>query len=313
MPVEITFRGKLYPHQELAAKDVLSRRQGLAILPTGAGKTVLACYIIAERGQKSAVLVHNKELLYQWKDRLIEFLGLEGGEIGLIGDSKYTIGTKVTVCIINSALKHLDELTNCFGLIIVDECHRTPARTFTDVLSNMNSYFSYGLSATPYRADGLNKVIHLYIGDKLHEVKADSLIRENRIAQARLIVHPTEFTCDIPSDQYQEIVTSLITDYHRTWLIVGNVIDCSKNNDGICLLVSDRVWHAEQFRTILGGQGISAALLVGKMTNRSRIDTHERIKNSDVKVLVATTQLIGEGFDLPDLSSIHFSVPMKSL
>lgn len=310
-PAEMAFQGILHPDQELASKDMLSRRQGLIVLPTGAGKTVLACHVMAKLKQKTLILLHNKELLYQWKSRIETFLGLKDEEIGLVGDGKSTIGTKVTISIVNSAVKRLEQLNGAFGLVICDECHRCPARTFTQVLNSLNPYYIYGLSATPYRADKLNRVIYLHVGDKLHEVKPEQLIQENRIAQATLIVHATDFKSDLPSDEYQEIVTNLINDYNRTWLVIGNIIENVRDNDGICLVISDRVWHAENIRTILAGQGVRASLLVGQMSKGKRKKTHEMLTSGDAKVLVATSQLIGEGYDLPELSSIHITVPMK--
>jgi len=95
--------------------------------------------------------VHSKELLYQWANQVNKFLGIEAG---LIGDGKYVIAP-VTIGIVNSVKKHIDELPQHFGHLLVDECHRVPASLFTDVVTSFDSKYSLGLSATAYRRENI--------------------------------------------------------------------------------------------------------------------------------------------------------------
>ena len=75
--------------------------------------------------------------MYQWQARAVQFMGLDKGEIGLIGDGKKNIGQKLTVGIVNSVLKLIDELRARIGYLIIDECHRTPGRTFTEAVNKL--------------------------------------------------------------------------------------------------------------------------------------------------------------------------------
>lgn len=313
IPIDVAFKGQLLPYQNEAVKSILSRRYGLFEAPTGGGKTVIACSVIAERKQNTLIVVHSKELLHQWKDRIMSFLTIDEKDIGLIGDGHFSIGNKITVGIINSLANNIDKLDRAFGQMIVDECHRTPARTFTNVLSRLNSFFILGLSATPYRADGLStKVIYFFVGDRVHTIKPGQLLEVNGIARARLEVHPTNF--DFPlknTSQYQEMITELVNDYHRNQLILHHVIKSSKKSDGVSLVISDRVAHCEHLYTMLQSLNIRSGLLTGQMGKKERESVHDRISKGGIKILIASSRLIAEGFDLPALDQLHIVIPMR--
>ncbi|HIJ91175.1 MAG: DEAD/DEAH box helicase family protein, partial [Desulfobulbaceae bacterium] len=81
-PVDFTFRGELRPYQEEAIGAITRHDFGVLEAGTGSGKTVIALAVIAKRRQPTLVLVHTKELLYQWAERARTFLGVETGLIG---------------------------------------------------------------------------------------------------------------------------------------------------------------------------------------------------------------------------------------
>lgn len=155
--VEFNFHGSLWPFQEDAVKDMLRTTQGVLDCPTGGGKTVIALNIIAERKQPTLIIVHTKELLAQWIDRAGQFLGIDAKDIGVIGAGKFTIGEKITIGMVQTLCRRVDDVKGRFGHVIADECHRCPSRTFTDVVGNMDARFIMGLTATPYRREGFSR------------------------------------------------------------------------------------------------------------------------------------------------------------
>jgi len=163
-PVDFGFRARLHPYQLAAVRDLTARRFGVLEAPPGAGKTVIALDIIARRRQPALVVVHTKELMYQWHRRALEFLNACDDDIGLVGDGRKDIGRKLTIAIINSLYRVMDEVKPTIGHLIVDECHHTPARTFTEVVGRLDASFMLGLSATPYRRDKLTRLIYFYLG-----------------------------------------------------------------------------------------------------------------------------------------------------
>ena len=133
--VDFAFTGQLRPYQKEAAKAMLKRDSGTLAAPTGSGKTVIALSIIAERLQPTLVVVHTKELLNQWIERIGQFLGIPAAEVGVIGGGKKRIGERITVALVQSLYKCAGEVAPHIGHLVVDECHRCPSRTFTEAVT----------------------------------------------------------------------------------------------------------------------------------------------------------------------------------
>ena len=119
--VNFTFHGKLKPFQEQAVNDILSRDFGTLSAATGSGKTIMALYIIAERKQPALIVVHTKELLNQWIDRIETFLGIPKDETGIIGAGRKTIGKQITVATVQSLYKCADQISQHIGYLLIDE------------------------------------------------------------------------------------------------------------------------------------------------------------------------------------------------
>jgi hypothetical protein len=87
-PVAFNFSGQLKTFQSKAVTVMLSRDFGTLNAPTGSGKTVMALYMIARRRQPALIVVHTKDLAYQWMERAGEFLGIPEQDVGFIGAGK---------------------------------------------------------------------------------------------------------------------------------------------------------------------------------------------------------------------------------
>ncbi len=309
-PVDFRFTGNLYAFQAKAVQDILSRRFGVLQSPTGSGKTIIALNVIAKRRQPALIIVHGKELMNQWKERAVEFLDITEDEIGLIGDGKSTIGDRLTIGIINSLYKCADDIRDRFGFLVVDECHRTPARTFTDAVGAFDSCFTLGLSATPYRRDGLTKVIYFHLGERVHEIKEKKLQETKKIMTPTLEVRETNFDFNY-QDNYQDMLSALTEDLERNKLIVQDVISHTRQNNGISLVVSDRKSHCGVLHEMISKKGVSTLLLTGSTAKKERKAIVEKLQDGKIKVLISTSQLIGEGFDLKSLSAIFLCTPVK--
>ena len=215
-PCGYEFNGQLRPYQVQAVDGILGREFGVLEAGTGSGKTVMALAIIASRQQPTLVLVHTKELLYQWRDRIKTFLGIEAG---LIGDGHLNI-RPVSVGIVNTVRKQLDSLVERFGQVIVDECHRVPSTLFNEALRAFPAHYMLGLSATPYRRDGLDKIIAWYCGE--HRAKVERTVLHEVGAVLRPKVHTVETGFDYwYADNYQDMVSALVKDKGRNELIAG--------------------------------------------------------------------------------------------
>jgi len=306
--VPFKFRGQLYPFQEEAVEAVLKNRFGVLNAPTGSGKTIMGLYIISKREQPGLVICHTKELMNQWKARAVEYLGLSEDEIGVIGNGKKEIGPRLTIGIINSVYKVAEEIRGDTGFLIVDECHRVPARTFTETVTAFDSKYMLGLSATCFRRDKLTRLIYYHLGDERCSIDPKTLQDLNRIMRAQLIVKKTGF--DYPyEDNYQEMIRALVDDCDRNTLIANTILNVN-GDEGISLVISDRKSHCHTLFDLIKEKR-SVAILNGDMASREREEVVEKLNQGAVEVLIATSQLIGEGFDLPSLSNIFLATPIK--
>lgn len=304
---DFSFLAKLRPYQEQAVAAICTRSFGVLEAGTGSGKTVMALAAICRRRQPTIVVVHTKELLYQWRDRIAEFIGIEAG---LIGDGKFEV-KPLTVAIVNSARKRTEELVPNFGHLIVDECHRVPATLFTDVVSHFDSYFLLGLSATAFRSDeGMTRLIYYFMGDRIHSVDPMQLKVTGAVLKPKIIRSTTDFNYGYRGD-YQALITALTRHEGRNRQIAADIIDWVRSDpESTALVVSDRVSHCRVFVELLQRHDISVELLTGQIPPDRRNQIVAEVQSGAVQVLVATLQLISEGFDCSGLSSLFLTTPI---
>lgn len=309
----LTFHGALKPFQALAAERMLKKEFGVLSAPTGSGKTVIALYMIAQRRQPAVVVVHNRELAFQWIERIKSFLNLPDDAVGLIGAGKKQVGRPVTVALIQSLCKFSREVSPHTGYLVVDECHRTPSRTFTEAVSAFDARFMLGLTATPWRRDKLSKLIFWYLGDVHHAIDKDDLVARGDILAADVVIRETAFSpYHDPVREYPKMLSELTADDERNRLIAADVAAEVRNGQGVCLVLSDRKKHCEVLQSLLRYRyKTDAALLTGDVAPQQRKDVLKKIGSGTVRVLVATGQLVGEGFDCRDLTTLFIATPVR--
>ena len=310
---DFTFSGTLKTFQAKAVAKMLSKEFGTLSAPTGSGKTVMALYMIAARKQPTLIIVHTKELAFQWIAAIEQFLGIEESEVGLIGAGKHKTGEKVTVALVQSLYRCADEVYKGVGHLVVDECHRAPSRTFTEAVTEFDSKYMLGLSATPWRRDKLSELIFWHLGDVHWEVDKSQLVADGHILRVEVICRETDFEpYHDPVQHYSKMLLELTTDDDRNRLIAADVAQESAVSRGVCLVLSDRKMHCETLKAMLKYKhNVQADLLTGDLTTEERRRVLQRLNNGETKVLIATGQLVGEGFDCKALSTLFLSTPIR--
>jgi superfamily II DNA or RNA helicase len=310
--VNFQFMGNLKDFQEEAVGAMSAWDFGTLAAPAGSGKTVMALALLAHRKQPTLIIVHTRELMDQWVERIATFLAVPVKEIGRIGAGKHNLGDRVTVGMVQTLCKCAAKVAPHIGHLVVDECHRVPSRTFTKVVTAFDTKYMLGLSATPWRRDGMSRLIFWHLGDKVHEVEEANLVEAGEILSADVFIRKTQFspTCD-PSKEYSRMLSELTKDPGRNALIVQDVAGEVANGNGICLILTDRKAHCEALVDLLAERGVEATLLTGDPANGERQRVVEALSFGKVKVLVATGQLIGEGFDCRKLSTLFLATPIK--
>lgn len=315
--VKVDFDGTLTSIQEKAVKKIKESDLGILIAPPGAGKTVMACKLIADRKVSTLILVHRQPLLEQWKERISSFLKIPIKEIGTLSGSKKKMTGKVDVGMLQSIsrLDDLSEIAEKYSQIIIDECHHIPATSFEAILKQLPARYVLGLSATPYRKDGLEKIMFLQCGPVRHEIQpseVSELPKEVSIYETS-IVFPDELGRQPP---YHVLIHHLVTNESRNHLIGTKVAEVLEQNR-FPLLVSDRKDHLEALEKLVSKMcaDVEIVVLEGTLTNKQRRGAYARIAELRLAkkkvMLMATASLIGEGFDLPALDTLIFSTPLS--
>ena len=312
-PMGFSFNGNLRPFQQVAVDRMLAKDFGTLSSATGSGKTIMALYMIAQRRQPTLIIVHTKDLAAQWTLRIEKFLGIEAQEVGIVGGGKKQIGEKVTIALVQSLYKCVEEVAERVGFLVVDECHRCPSRTFTEAVTGFDSQYMLGLSATPWRRDKLSKLIFWHLGDVHHEVDKKHLLKTGDVLPAEVITRETDFKPHYdPVTEYSKMLSELTADTQRNILIAADVAREAATNEGICLVLSDRKAHCENLRALLKFRfKIESEILTGDLNMDQRQLVIEGLNQKRVQVVIATGQLIGEGFDCQNLSTLFLATPIR--
>lgn len=303
----------LRPHQRAAVDAVVDHELAVIVAPPGSGKTVTACAVIAHHRQPTLILVDRKPLLAQWRDRLGEHLGLAEDDIGIIGDGKDTPTGIVDVAMIQSLARRdrPDDVFARYGLVVVDECHHLPAVSFETCVRTAPTRRWLGLTATPYRRDGLEGIIALQCGPTRHETRPGD-ITETSLVQRRLVVHATGFVLDDDTASIQAVFGALADDERRTAQICADV-SAAAAAGRTCLVLTQRTSHIDAICAELDRAGHHAHVLKGGLGKKALAAVHDAMAappGDTGIVVVATGSYLGEGFDWPELDTLFLAFPI---
>jgi superfamily II DNA or RNA helicase len=311
--VDFVFQGELRAFQKTAVEKMLARDFGTLSAPTGSGKTVMALNMVARRRQPAIIIVHTKDLAAQWVERIETFLGIAPAECGMIAGGRTQIGPRITVALVQSLYKCAEEVSAHIGFVVADECHRCPSRTFTEAVVHFDARFMLGLSATPWRRDHLSRLIFWHLGDVHHEVDKAGLVAAGEVLPAEVIVRETRFRpFHDPVSEYSKMLSELTADTERNLLIAQDIAGEVAARSGICLVLSDRRAHCENLKTLLRYRfKVDCELMTGDMPIQERQEVVARLNSGAARVVIATGQLIGEGFDCRGLSTLFLATPVR--
>jgi superfamily II DNA or RNA helicase/very-short-patch-repair endonuclease len=317
-PLSVSFCGSLRPEQQIAAESMLRHETGVLAATTAFGKTVIAAMLIARRGVNTLVLVHRKQLLEQWIERLSSFLNLPAKGVGQLGAGRKKLTGALDIALIQSLVRKgaVNDCVGGYGHMIIDECHHIPAHSFELVARRAKAKFVVGLSATVGRKDGHHPIIFMQCGPVRHRVDAKQQAAARPFSH-RVFVRPTGFR-QLGSSQpdmrleFHELYEQLLHDERRNQMICADVVGTIREGRSP-LVLTERVEHTETLAKLLSPVA-NLIVLHGGQSKKELKAALARVSETPrdaPRVILATGKLVGEGFDDPRLDTLFLALPIS--
>ena len=316
---DLQFQGTLTEEQNQAANKLLKHDIGTLSATTAFGKTVVALYILAKRQVNTLIIVHRRQLLDQWLERIETFLNVPKNQVGKIGGGKNKPTGIIDVAIIQSLIKNheVNDLVANYGQVIFDECHHLSAVSFESVAKACKSQFVLGLSATLTRKDGHHPIVFMQCGP----IRFQASAKEQ--ASARPFNHyvtqrQTEFMMpECPSTDSRTYIhavyQALVLDGNRNQLILDDIkqalserrspIVLTERKEHVVLLAGQIKTFAKNVLVMQGGMGIRQ--------RKQLADTLQSIPDDEERIIIATGRYLGEGFDDDRLDTLFLVMPIS--
>ncbi|MDR3484253.1 MAG: DEAD/DEAH box helicase family protein [Bradyrhizobium sp.] len=317
LPEGTLFQGELQPAQQQAFLNLREHDFGVLAATTAFGKTVIAAALIAGRARNTLILVHRRELLTQWVERLKTFLGIDPKLIGTIGGGRKRPTGLVDVALIQSLVRHgeVADLVADYGHIVVDECHHLSAASFELVARRAKARYVLGLSATVARKDGHHPIIFMQCGPVRHRVDARTQAAERAMAH-RVVERQTSF--QLPSSLTNEariampaLYAALAADTVRNDMIFDDVLRALEERRSPIVL-TERRDHLDDLHDRFARFVKTIAVLRGGMSSADRkaVEAALHVPDAEERLILATGRYIGEGFDDARLDTLFLTMPI---
>lgn len=331
--IDVSFKGELREEQNPALAEMVKYDNGILHAATAFGKTVVCSAIIAEKGINTLIILESSALLEQWKHALEQFLDIQEElpeyktKTGRIKVRKSLIGTLqgahdsmtgiVDIAMAGSLCKKGEwhSMLEQYGMVIVDECHHAASDTIANVLKEIKAKYVYGVTATPKRSDGLEKINDMLLGPIRYSYTAKEKARTQGIDH---FVYP-RFTRTVPprgvvEKMHPNEAYDIIRDNDvRDEQILSDIRECIAEGRTPVVL-SKYKDHSEKLYQRVKEYADKIFLMTGDKSKKEHKMIREQlqiVEREETLVLVATGSLIGEGFDFPRLDTLIMATPVS--
>lgn len=331
--LNISFKGNLRESQIPAVETMLKNETGILHAATAFGKTVVCCDMIARRSVSTLILVDRADLMNQWLKRLDEFLDIDEDLpeyqtktgrtrkrktlIGNLQGAHDTLTGIVDVAMIRSLKKKdgFHPMLKEYSQVYFDECHHAASDSAIEVLQEINAKYVYGVTATPKRGDGKEKINEFLLGPIRYRFTAKDRAEEQNIDH---LVYP-RFTKTVKPHHlsktpYGNEAFELIRNNDvRDEQITRDVVECVQAGRTPVILTK-YVDHAKKLSARLKEYADRLILLTGAngtKVRRAQVEELNNVDDAESLILVGTGSLLGEGFDYPRLDTLFMATPVS--
>lgn len=328
--LEDKFGKGIFDYQLLSAESAVAAKRGILKLATNAGKTVIAGAIINHLQIPTLFIVPGVELLYQAQEALSEFTGQIPEEVGLIGDGHFSIGSWVTVAIVDTLVSRLADKEQAkrlmeanWQLLFLDECHVAGSDTTFAALDAIPAYYRFGLSGTPLdRSDGATLRLIAQTGEIIYEVK-NKLLVERGISVQPVVKLMTINEPKIPKTRNKLKVTyaeaydeAYVNNLYLNQKVVETLIPYLDEGKSVIIMI-DRIEHGENIKNIIDNtlyerweklQGVhhNIKFIHGSQSSDERKEALTAFKNGEINCLI-TTSILNQGVDIDCIDLLCFA------
>ncbi|SHF90608.1 DEAD/DEAH box helicase [Ornithinibacillus halophilus] len=312
--INVDFRGDLRLEQEKAVNALLERKNGILSATTGFGKTVVAAAMISRRKVNTLIIVHRKQLMEQWKERLTAFLNIDDSMIGQIGGGKNTAKGFIDIAMVQSLnyKGKVKDVVNQYGQIIVDECHHISAFSFENVLKKVKAEYVHGLTATPTRKDGLHPIMQMQCGLIRYKVSAKQQSKTLPFKQV-LIPRNSSYKSSEEDLDIQSMYNELATNKARNEMIFNDVLE--ELEKGSCpIILTERIEHVKILESMFQNFVKNLVVITGglsKKDEKQKLKMLKEIPDNQELLVISTGKYIGEGFDFDRLDTMFLVLPIS--
>ncbi len=310
----------LRPYQEACVRRVVAayeqdrHGQELLVLPTAAGKTVIFSQVIhelAERyGLNALIVAHTDELLTQAAEKYRQVK--PSAVIGKVGGGIHDYGGEVTVASVDTISRpnHLATVKRIgYGLVVVDEAHRSAAPKYQRVLQALPDAFVLKVTATPDRLDGKP------ISDKppLYSTDILAMIEQGFLCDVKAIAIRTETSLESihteGGDYREQDLEAAVDTPERNRRVAEAYREHAMGRRAICFAVT--VQHACNLANVFTTAGVPAAAVSGETPLVERKRLYHAFRTGEVNVL-CNVLVLTEGIDLPHVDCVIMARPTQS-
>ena len=316
--IDIKFNGTLRDDQNIALNDMLKYETGILEAPTGFGKTVTCCKLIAERSVNTLIIVFSLQLIKQWEERLKFFLNID--DVGQVGGGKNKVTNRVDIASIKTIYNNgkFNDIVKNYGMIIIDECHHSSAYTYESALNTVNAKYVYGVSATPEKENGHTPIINMQCGNIRYKV---DLKEFNKKLNLSMKVYPKKLHLNfvdksITDYSLNEIYNFISKDVIRNGIVIKD-IEKEFNEGKNILVLTERIEHLEYLNERLSKLTKNIFIYrggLGKKVLKKYDELNSNLtQNKENKIIIATSSCIGEGFDDSSLEVLFLTMPISGI